>query len=70
MEIDRRRWRGESEIVAVEPLENVRGYYPAYQPGMRFDAPRDRFGAKYEEGMVGRFGLGCLLARRLLARHP
>ncbi|MEY4006142.1 MAG: hypothetical protein RLZZ221_2238, partial [Verrucomicrobiota bacterium] len=28
-------------------------------------ATRDRFGAKYEEGMVGRFGLGCLLARRL-----
>ncbi|MBI4624210.1 MAG: DUF1501 domain-containing protein [Verrucomicrobia bacterium] len=51
--------------LALEPLDRVREYYPAYQPGMRFDAPRDRFGAKYEEGMVGRFGLGCLLARRL-----
>jgi hypothetical protein len=51
--------------LALEPLESVRRYYPGYQPGTRFDAPRDRFGAKYEEGMVGRFGLGCLLARRL-----
>src|SRR5688572_14146749 len=51
--------------IALEPLENVQKYYPAFEPGMRFDAPRDRFGAKYEEGMVGRFGLGCLLARRL-----
>lgn len=51
--------------LALEPLENVRKYFPGYQPGLRFDAPRDRFGAKYEEGMVGRFGLGCLLARRL-----
>ncbi len=51
--------------LALEPLEQVRKYFPGYQPGMRFDTPRDRFGAKYEEGMVGRFGLGCLLARRL-----
>lgn len=49
----------------LEPLEGVRKYFPGYERGMRFDAPRDRFGAKYEEGMVGRFGLGCLLARRL-----
>ena len=51
--------------LALEPLDHVRKYFPGYEPGMRFDAPRDRFGAKYEEGMVGRFGLGCLLARRL-----
>ena len=51
--------------LALEPLEDVRKYFPGFQPGMRFDTPRDRFGAKYEEGMVGRFGLGCLLARRL-----
>jgi hypothetical protein len=49
----------------LEPLAQVRKYFPGYEPGMRFDAPRDRFGAKYEEGMIGRFGLGCLLARRL-----
>lgn len=51
--------------LALEPLESTRKYFPGFQPGMRFDAPRDRFGAKYEESMVGRFGLGCLLARRL-----
>ncbi|MBI5769158.1 MAG: DUF1501 domain-containing protein [Verrucomicrobia bacterium] len=51
--------------LALEPLANTRKYFPDYEPGARFDTPRDRFGAKYEEGMVGRFGLGCLLARRL-----
>ncbi len=51
--------------LALEPLDRAKKYFPAYEPGMRFDAPRDRFGAKYEESMVGRFGLGCLLARRL-----
>ena len=51
--------------LSLEPLERTRRYFPGYQPGMRFDAPRDRFGGKYEEGMIGRFGLGCLLARRL-----
>ncbi len=51
--------------LALEPLDHVRKYFPGFEPGMRFDAPRDRMGAKYEEGMVGRFGLGCLLARRL-----
>ncbi len=51
--------------LALEPIENTRKYFPGYEPGMRFSAPRDRFGGKYEEGMVGRFGLGCLLARRL-----
>jgi hypothetical protein len=30
----------------------------------RFDATRERFG-NYEAQTVGRFGLGCLLARRL-----
>ncbi|HRD34936.1 MAG TPA: hypothetical protein PLR02_11850, partial [Rhodocyclaceae bacterium] len=47
---------------------NVQKYYPAYTPGTRFDAALDRFGGKYEEKMVGRFGLGCLLARRLIER--
>ncbi len=51
--------------LALEPLESVRKYYPSYERDMRFEAPRDRFGGKYEEGMIGRFGLGCLLARRL-----
>jgi hypothetical protein len=48
-----------------EPLEHVRKYAPEYQPGQRFRAAQDRFGASYEKQMVGRFGLGCLLARRL-----
>lgn len=51
--------------LAEEPLENVRRYVPNYKPGYRFNAKQDREEAKYEEEMVGRFGLGCLLARRL-----
>ncbi|MEO7412291.1 MAG: DUF1501 domain-containing protein [Opitutaceae bacterium] len=51
--------------ITLEPEESIRRYFPGYVPGVRFDAPKDRLGAKYEEGMVGRFGLGCLLARRL-----
>lgn len=51
--------------LAQEPLENVRKYVPNYKPGDRYDATQDREEAKYEEQMVGRFGLGCLLARRL-----
>ena len=51
--------------LAQEPLENVRKYVPSYKPGDRYDAKQDREEAKYEEQMVGRFGLGCLLARRL-----
>jgi hypothetical protein len=51
--------------LALEPLESIRRYVPDYEPGQRFNAAQDRFGAKYEEQMVGRFGLGCLLARRL-----
>jgi hypothetical protein len=51
--------------LSLEPLESLRKYAPSYQPGQHFDAAQDRFGAKYEEQMVGRFGLGCLLARRL-----
>lgn len=51
--------------LALEPLESIRKYVPGYQPGQKFEAKRDRMGAKYEDEMVGRFGLGCLLARRL-----
>lgn len=51
--------------LSLEPLEQVRKYVPGYEPGLRFNAAQDRFGAKYEQQMVGRFGLGCLLARRL-----
>ena len=51
--------------LGLEPLESIRKYVPDYEPGRRYNAPQDRFGAQYEEQMVGRFGLGCLLARRL-----
>jgi hypothetical protein len=51
--------------LTLEPLEHVRQYVPDYEPGRRFNAAQDRFGARYEQQMVGRFGLGCLLARRL-----
>jgi hypothetical protein len=51
--------------LSLEPLDNIRKYVPGYEPGRRFAAAQDRFGAKYEDEMVGRFGLGCLLARRL-----
>lgn len=51
--------------ITLEPLESIRRYAPSYEPGQRYNAERDRFGAKYEAQTVGRFGLGCLLARRL-----
>jgi hypothetical protein len=51
--------------LALEPLEQIRKYVPDYEPGKKFQAAQDRFGAQYEQQMVGRFGLGCLLARRL-----
>jgi hypothetical protein len=51
--------------LALEPIDHVRKYVPGYEAGQQFRATQDRFGAKYEQQMVGRFGLGCLLARRL-----
>jgi hypothetical protein len=51
--------------LSLEPLENIHKYAPGYEPGQQYRATQDRFGAKYEQQMVGRFGLGCLLARRL-----
>ena len=51
--------------LALEPMERIRQYVPGYQSGQKFEAKRDAAGAKYEDEMVGRFGLGCLLARRL-----
>jgi hypothetical protein len=51
--------------LSLEPLDQVRKYVPDYEPGKKYMAEQDRFGAAYERQMVGRFGLGCLLARRL-----
>jgi hypothetical protein len=52
--------------LSLEPLEHIQKYVPGYMPGQQFRADQDRFGAAYERQMVGRFGLGCLLARRLV----
>jgi hypothetical protein len=52
--------------LSLEPLDHIRKYVPGYEPGQKFRAEQDRFGAAYERQMVGRFGLGCLLARRLV----
>jgi Protein of unknown function (DUF1501) len=52
--------------LSLEPLEHIQKYVPGYTPGQQFRAAQDRFGAAYERQMVGRFGLGCLLARRLV----
>ncbi len=52
--------------LSLEPIDHVRKYVPGYERGQRFRAEQDRFGAKYEQQMIGRFGLGCLLARRLV----
>src|SRR5213078_817190 len=51
--------------LSLEPEENIRKYWPEYQEGKRFDATIDRSGS-YESATIGRFGLGCLLARRLV----
>ena len=51
--------------LALEPLDSIRKYVPGYQPGQKFESKRDAAAGKYENEMVGRFGLGCLLARRL-----
>jgi hypothetical protein len=50
--------------LTLEPVESVRKYVPNYEPGRRFDADMNRSGS-YEASTIGRFGLGCLLARRL-----
>jgi Protein of unknown function (DUF1501) len=51
--------------LALEPIEHIQKYVPGYTAGQQYRAEQDRFGAAYERQMVGRFGLGCLLARRL-----
>src|SRR5207244_6578754 len=50
--------------LTLEPTDNILKYVPDYKPGKRFDAAIDRSGS-YEASTIGRFGLGCLLARRL-----
>jgi hypothetical protein len=53
--------------LSLEPLESIRRYVPGYEPGQLFAASKGKGAAEsqYEQKMIGRFGLGCLLARRL-----
>jgi hypothetical protein len=52
--------------LSLEPVESVRKYLPeGVDPGARARAAEARDGS-YERDTMGRFGLGCLLARRLV----
>ena len=51
--------------LSLEPKENVAKYLPpGVDPSKFNDAKLERDGS-YESSVIGRFGLGCLLARRL-----
>lgn len=51
--------------LSLEPVESVKRYLPeGVDPSRTFQAAQTRDGA-YERETLGRFGLGCLLARRL-----
>lgn len=51
--------------LSLEPAESVARYVPAgFDPRKLTDVKQDRDGS-YEAATAGRFGLGCLLARRL-----
>ena len=51
--------------LSLEPVESLKRYLPeGVDPGRSFRAAEARDGS-YERDMLGRFGLGCLLARRL-----
>lgn len=51
--------------LTLEPVENVKRYLPeGVDPAKSFNAAQSRDGS-YERETLGRFGLGCLLARRL-----
>jgi hypothetical protein len=51
--------------LSLEPIEQVKKYLPeGVDPGNAVNAKQTRDGS-YEAQTIGRFGLGCLLARRL-----
>ncbi len=51
--------------LALEPVESMKKYLPeGVDPGKAVNANQTRDGS-YEQQTIGRFGLGCLLARRL-----
>jgi len=51
--------------LSLEPAENVAKYVPAGFDPSKLNAIKQERDGNYEAGTIGRFGLGCLLARRL-----
>lgn len=51
--------------LSLEPSANVAKYLPAGVDPAKFNDVRQERDGSYEKSVVGRFGLGCLLARRL-----
>lgn len=51
--------------LSLEPAESMAKYVPAGFDPARISAAKQNRDGDYEAGTVGRFGLGCLLARRL-----
>ena len=51
--------------LSLEPQESVAKYVPAGFDPARIDGAKQNRDGDYEAGTIGRFGLGCLLARRL-----
>ncbi len=51
--------------LSLEPPESVAKYVPADFDPKKIDSAKQNRDGDYEAGTIGRFGLGCLLARRL-----
>jgi hypothetical protein len=51
--------------LSLEPPESVAKYVPAGFDPAKIDSAKQNRDGDYEAGTIGRFGLGCLLARRL-----
>jgi hypothetical protein len=51
--------------LSLEPRESVAKYVPAGFDPAKLNAVKQNRDGDYEAGTIGRFGLGCLLARRL-----
>src|SRR6185369_10636223 len=51
--------------LSLEPAESVAKYVPAGFDPAKIDSAKQNRDGDYEAATVGRFGLGCLLARRL-----
>lgn len=51
--------------LSLEPKESIARYVPAGFDPAKIDTAKQNRDGDYEAGTIGRFGLGCLLARRL-----